>query len=66
MSLKKQFDEKTLNPNTSRNRLKILLCANEVDFSWYLIDKMKEGFVKDLPLDEVSSVDCDISICREL
>lgn len=42
MILKKQIDEKTLNPNTSRNRLKpikTLLRANEVDFSWYLIDK---------------------------
>ena len=43
MALKKQIDEKTLNPNTSRNRLKpikVLLRANEVDFSWYLIDKL--------------------------
>ena len=43
MALKQQIDEKTLNPNTARNRLKpikTLLRANEVDFSWYLIDKM--------------------------
>ena len=43
MNLKKQLDEKTLNPNTSRNRLKpikTLLRANEIDFSWYLIDRM--------------------------
>jgi len=43
MSLKEQIDKKTLNPNTSRNRLKpikTLLRANEVDFSWYLIDKI--------------------------
>ena len=43
MNLKKQLDEKTLNPNTARNRLKpikTLLRANEIDFSWYLIDKM--------------------------
>lgn len=43
MSLKKQIDEKTLNPNTSRNRLKpikALLRANEIDFSWYLIDRL--------------------------
>lgn len=35
MALKKQIDEKKLNPNTSRNRLKpikTLLRANEVDF----------------------------------
>jgi len=43
MALKKQIDAKKLNPNTSRNRLKpikTLLRANEVDFSWFLIDKM--------------------------
>ena len=43
MNLKKQLDEKTLNPNTARNRLKpikTLLRANEIDFSWYLIDRM--------------------------
>jgi integrase len=43
MSLKKQIDAKTLNPNTSRNRLKpikALLRANEIDFSWYLIDRL--------------------------
>jgi len=43
INLKKQLDEKTLNPNTSRNRLKpikTLLRANEIDFSWYLIDRM--------------------------
>jgi len=43
LSLKEQVSEKKLNPNTSRNRLKsikILLRANEVDFSWFLIDKM--------------------------
>jgi len=43
MELKKQIDANKLNPNTSRNRLKpikTLLRANEIDFSWYLIDKM--------------------------
>ena len=43
MVLKLQIDDKKLNPNTSRNRLKpikTLLRANEVDFSWFLIDKM--------------------------
>ena len=43
LSLKEQVSEKKLNPNTSRNRLKpikILLRANEVDLSFYLIDKM--------------------------
>ena len=43
ISLKAQIDEGKLNPNTSRNRLKpikTLLRANEVDFSWFLIDKM--------------------------
>ncbi|MGY5144393.1 MAG: tyrosine-type recombinase/integrase [Candidatus Nitrosopumilus sp. bin_32a] len=43
MSLKQQIDNKTLNPNTARNRLKpikTLLRANEIDFSWYLIDRM--------------------------
>ena len=43
MNLKKQIDEKRLNPKTTRNRLKpikMLLRANEVDFSWYLIDRM--------------------------
>ncbi len=43
MKLKKQLDEHTLNPNTARNRLKpikAMLRANEIDFSWYLIDRM--------------------------
>ena len=43
MTLKQQIDDKKLNPNTSRNRLKpikTLLRANEIDFSWYLIDRM--------------------------
>ncbi len=43
MLLKQQIDEKKLNPNTSRNRIKpikTLLRANEIDFSWFLIDKM--------------------------
>ncbi len=43
MLLKQQIDDKKLNPNTARNRLKpikTLLRANEIDFSWYLIDRM--------------------------
>ena len=43
MNLKQQIDNKQLNLNTARNRLKpikILLGANEIDFSWYLIDRM--------------------------
>ena len=43
ITLKQQIDDKKLNPNTARNRLKpikTLLRANEVDFSWYLIDRM--------------------------
>lgn len=43
MTLKRQIEEKKLNPNTARNRLKpikTLLRANEIDFSWYLIDRM--------------------------
>ena len=43
MMLKQQIDDKKLNPNTARNRLKpikTLLRANEIDFSWYLIDRM--------------------------
>ena len=43
MTLKQQIDDKKLNPNTARNRLKpikTLLHANEIDFSWYLIDRM--------------------------
>jgi hypothetical protein len=43
MMLKQQIDNKTLNPNTARNRLKpikTLLRANEIDFSWFLIDRM--------------------------
>ena len=43
MNLKNQIDEKKLNGNTAPNRLKpikVMLKANEIDFSWYLIDKM--------------------------
>ncbi len=43
MTLKQQIDDKKLNPNTARNRIKpikTLLRANEIDFSWFLIDKM--------------------------
>ena len=43
MLLKQQIDDKKLKPNTARNRLKpikTLLRANEIDFSWYLIDRM--------------------------
>ena len=43
MKIKKQVEEKKLNSNTSKNRLKPIkkmLRANDVDFSWYLIDKM--------------------------
>lgn len=42
MILKQQIDDKKLNPNTARNRIKpikTLLRANEIDFSWFLIDK---------------------------
>ena len=43
MKIKKQVADKDLNANTSQNRLKpikMMLRANEIDFSWYLIDKM--------------------------
>jgi len=43
MKIKKEVEEGKLNPNTSHNRLKsikMMLRANEIDFSWYLIDKM--------------------------
>ena len=42
MMLKKQINDKQLNPNTAKNRLKpikTLLHANEIAFSWYLIDR---------------------------
>ena len=40
--VKRQIDEGTLNPNTAQNRLKpikSLLRSNDIEFSWYLIDK---------------------------
>ena len=40
--IKKQIDDGSLNPNTARNRLKpikSLLRSNEIEFSWYLIDR---------------------------
>ena len=43
MQIKKDVENKKLNANTSHNRLKpikMMLRANEIDFSWYLIDKM--------------------------
>ena len=43
MKIKKQVEDKKLNANTSQNRLKpikMMLRANDIDFSWYLIDKM--------------------------
>jgi len=43
MKIKKEVEEKKLNANTSRNRIKsikTMLRANDVDFSWFLIDKM--------------------------
>jgi len=43
MKIKKEVTDKKLNANTSQNRLKpikMMLRANEIDFSWYLIDKM--------------------------
>ncbi len=43
MKIKKEVEDKKLNSNTSQNRLKPIkkmLRANDVDFSWYLIDKM--------------------------
>ena len=43
MNLKQQIDNKQLNLNTARNRLKpikTLLRVNEIDFSWFLIDRM--------------------------
>lgn len=43
MKIKKEVETKKLTANTSQNRLKpikIMLRANDVDFSWYLIDKM--------------------------
>lgn len=43
MKIKKQVEDANLNANTSQNRLKPIkkmLRANDVDFSWYLIDKM--------------------------
>jgi len=43
MKIKKEVEDKKLNANTSHNRLKpikMMLRANEIDFSWYLIDKM--------------------------
>ena len=43
MKIKKEVEDKKLNANTSQNRLKpikMMLRANDIDFSWYLIDKM--------------------------
>jgi integrase len=43
MKIKNEVEDKKLNANTSQNRLKPIkkmLRANDVDFSWYLIDKM--------------------------
>ena len=82
MKIKKEVEDKKLNANTSQNRLKPIkkmLRANDIDFSWYLIDKMmpketksmdraytRKEIQEKIPLERmICDIDCKMANIRQ-